>query len=308
LRTLPSFSINAFADASEQERGLLGWDQRYTQMGAGRFEGTVVRMELGRVSIWEERLNVSVAETTAPPAGKVVLVLPAPAVDSRINGAKREGPGFLHMGGHEINVVTSETTQGYFVTLDEKDLPGLDRRRTGPLCSIEAYPGAHEMSSWIASMMSMAPEGMRRSPREFGTVLPDFIVDRVSDLCTFLSSMDHKPLTESYAHAVVRKARKVIEAKSHGPLSVAELARAIDLPEHVVRSAFIQAVGISPLIWLRRHRLDQARRAMLRPEEARKGVAQIAMENGFFHLGRFAAYYTQTFHELPIETIRSVIG
>ena len=93
MRTLPSFSITAFSDASEQERGLVGWDQRYMQMGSGRFEGTVVSMDFGRVSISEERLNVSVAETTAPPVGKVVLILPAPAPDSRINGARRASPG-----------------------------------------------------------------------------------------------------------------------------------------------------------------------------------------------------------------------
>lgn len=308
MRALPSYSISAYADASEQERGLVGWDQRYTQMGSGRFEGTVVRMDFGRVSLSEERLNVRVAETTAPPAGKVILVLPAPTEDSRINGARREGPGFLHLGGHEISVVTAPATQGYYVTLDQVDLPGLDRRRTGPLCSIAAYPGAYELGAWIASIMAAAPDGLRRSPRELGAVLPGYIIDRVSDLCTHLSAIDQKPLTESYAHAVVRKARGVIEAKSDGQLTIAQLGLALDLPEHVVRSAFMQAVGVSPLIWLRQYRLDQARRAMLKPEEARKGVAQIAMENGFFHLGRFAAYYTQTFHELPIETIRSVIG
>ena len=308
MRALPSFSISAYGDASEQERGLLGWDQRYMQMSAGRFEGSVVRMDFGRIIICEERLNVSVAETTAPPAGKVVLVLPAPDVDSRINGNKRKGPGFLHVGGHEINVVTAPSTQGYYVTLDEKDLPGFDKRRTGPLCSIEAYPGAHELASWIASIMSTAPDGLRRSARELGDVLPGHIIDRVSDLCTHLSSLDQKPLTESYAHAVVRKARVVIEATSDGGLTVTRLAQLLDLPDYLVRNAFMQAVGVSPLIWLRQHRLDQARRALLKPEEARKGVAQIAMENGFFHLGRFAAYYTQTFHELPIETIRSVVG
>lgn len=308
MRALPSFSINAYADASEQERGLLGWDQRYTQMSAGRFEGSVVRMDFGRVSLSEERLNVSVAETTAPPAGKVILVLPAPAVDSRINGTKRQGPGFLHMGGHEISVVTAPETQGYYVMLDEKDLPSLDKKRTGALCSIESYAGAHELGAWVASIMSTAPDGLRRSPRELGDVLPAYIIDRVSDLCAHLSSMDHRPLTESYAHAVVRKARRVVETRLQGQITIAQLAEALDLPEHVVRNAFMQAVGVSPLIWLRQHRLDQARRAMLKPEEACRGVAQIAMENGFFHLGRFAAYYTHTFHELPIETIRSVIG
>lgn len=304
----PNFSISTFADASEQEHGLKGWTQRYTQLGSGRFEGSVTRLDFGRVNVSEERLNVSVAETTSPPLGKVILILPAPAPLSRINGAPREAPGFLHVGGHEISVVTAPQTQGYYVTLDVADLPSLDTRRTGPLCSIEAYPGAHELGAWAASVLATAPEGLRRSPRELGTVLPNYIIDRVSDICAFLSSMDHKQVTESYAQSVVRKARRHVELLPPGEISVAALVKALDLPEHVVRSAFLQAVGISPRLWLRQMRLDTARRALLRPDGARKGVAQIAMENGFFHLGRFAAYYTQTFHELPIETIRSVMG
>ena len=308
MRAQPSFSIAAFADASEQERGLAGWDQRYTQMSSGRFEGTVVRLDFGRVSISEERLNVSVAQSTAPPPGKVVLILPGPTLDARINGVARQGPGFLHFGGHEISVVTAPKTHGYYVTLDEADLPSLDRRRTGPLCSIEAYPGAHEMGAWISSVMATAPEGMRRSPRELGAVLPGYIIDRVAELCAHLSSINHKRITETYAQSVVRKARAHLDSMPPTQLSVAALVKSLDLPDHIVRSAFAQAVGVSPQIWLRQLRLDQARRAMLRPEEARKGVTQIAMDNGFFHLGRFAAYYAQTFHELPIETIRSVIG
>lgn len=84
--------------------------------------------------------------------------------------------------------------------------------------------------------------------------------------------------------------------------------KAVDLPEHVLRSAVTQAVGVSPRMWLRQWRLAQAHRAMLSPDSARKGVASIAMEHGFYQLGRFAAYYALTFHGLPVETIRSVIG
>jgi AraC family transcriptional regulator, ethanolamine operon transcriptional activator len=308
LPPLPNFSIAAFADASEQERGLVGWNQRYTQLGTTRFEGSVARLDFGRVSVTEERLNVTVAQSTAPPAGKVVLVLPAHRPNGRINGTTRTEPGFLHLGGHEISVVTTPQTQGYYVTLDDKDLPGLDRRRTGPLCSIEGYPDAQGLSAWIASILAAAPDGMRRSPRELGEVLPGYIIDRVADICAHVSSRDRKQLAESYAHAVFRKARRHLDQIPQSELSVAALAKAVDLPEHVLRSAFTQAVGVSPRIWLRQWRLDQAHRAMLSPDSARKGVAHIAMEHGFYHLGRFAAYYAQTFHELPVETIRSVIG
>ena len=32
------------------------------------------------------------------------------------------------------------------------------------------------------------------------------------------------------------------------------------------------------------------------------------MEAGFFHLGRFSAYYAQLFHETPLETLKGALG
>jgi transcriptional regulator GlxA family with amidase domain len=84
---------------------------------------------------------------------------------------------------------------------------------------------------------------------------------------------------------VVRKARRHLDNIPQSDLGATTLARALNLPEHVARSSFTESVGVSPRIWLRQWRLDQAHRAMLDPKTARKGVAHVAMEHGFYHLG-----------------------
>jgi hypothetical protein len=82
-----SYQAHQFRDASAQQRGLSGWNQIYTQLGRGVFHGSVARLDLGSLSLVEERLNVVVEQETDPPPGKLVLIFPT-ATARRINGAQ----------------------------------------------------------------------------------------------------------------------------------------------------------------------------------------------------------------------------
>lgn len=304
----PKLTIETFQDASEQELAMPRWYQRYTQIGCGRFQGSNVHLDFGTVAVGEERTNVVLAEKTSPPAGTVALCVPGRAGSGFINGAREDAPAFIHIGGNEIDLTTGAQTNGFYITVAETALPDFDRRRFAPISSASHYPGAAELAGWMSSILTATPEGMRRTPGEVEKVLPAYIVDRVSEILGYLAGQDtDMQLRQSYAYTVFRKARLLAEERPEAIWTVTALADVLHVPEHVLRSAFLQTTGISPRIWLRHRRLDMARRAMLNPKEARKGVAQIAMESGFFHLGRFAAYYAQTFCETPIETIRSVL-
>lgn len=87
-------------------------------------------------------------------------------------------------------------------------------------------------------------------------------------------------------------------------LSVPELARQIGVPERTLRTAFRRCYGVSPLRWLRLHRLHQARRILLASCPDATTVTQIAVGLGFWDLGRFAGAYRQLFRERPSETLR----
>ena len=77
-----------------------------------------------------------------------------------------------------------------------------------------------------------------------------------------------------------------------------------NIPPHLLREAFIECKAVSTQSWLRYRRLARARRQLLQASRDGRGVTEIAMENGFLHLGRFAGFYADTFAESPIETIR----
>jgi transcriptional regulator GlxA family with amidase domain len=56
----------------------------------------------------------------------------------------------------------------------------------------------------------------------------------------------------------------------------------------------------SPMQWVRGVRLDAIRDAL--KSDPQQNVTTLAMWFGFFHLGRFSAYYKERFGELPSQT------
>lgn len=84
------------------------------------------------------------------------------------------------------------------------------------------------------------------------------------------------------------------------PIALADLARVAALSERQLNALCHAELGRSPMVWLRELRLDAVRVALIADPGA--DLADLAMTHGFFHLGRFSAYYRERFGELPSQT------
>lgn len=96
--------------------------------------------------------------------------------------------------------------------------------------------------------------------------------------------------------AVERYAMK----KLHAPISLEDLAGAAGVRPRTLYVDCMRHHGVSPMVWLRGLRLEAARQKLTGPTQG--SVTDVAIECGFGHLGRFAAYYRERFGELPSET------
>lgn len=105
--------------------------------------------------------------------------------------------------------------------------------------------------------------------------------------------------------AAVRRARVHIEDNFRLPLTVTEIAAVAHLSVRGMHEAFRREIGSTPLAYLKRVRLAEARRA-LRAADPADGttVARISRASGFSHPSRFAAAYRDAFSELPSDTLR----
>jgi AraC family transcriptional regulator, ethanolamine operon transcriptional activator len=89
------------------------------------------------------------------------------------------------------------------------------------------------------------------------------------------------------------------------PVSVAKLSKAAGVSERSLRNAFCDVRGMSPKRCTVRARLDEVRRALCAADGERGLVTTLAMNHGFFELGRFASLYKAAYGETPSTTLRS---
>lgn len=104
----------------------------------------------------------------------------------------------------------------------------------------------------------------------------------------------------------VRKAIDLIEADPGADLSLAELSAAAGVTSRQLQRAFNEAVGMSPMAYVRAVRLDRVHADLL-DGAGSTPVTEVAMRWGFFHLSRFAQQYRERFGVLPSETVRQAL-
>lgn len=101
----------------------------------------------------------------------------------------------------------------------------------------------------------------------------------------------------------VERLREFLVAHARGPVTSADLPVATGVSRSKAYADFKTHHGVSPLVYLKRHRLQQAREQIIEYPTA-SAVSEAAMDWGFFHLGRFAQEYRAQFGEPPSETAR----
>jgi len=82
------------------------------------------------------------------------------------------------------------------------------------------------------------------------------------------------------------------------------LCRISRTSERTLQYAFKERYGISPSVYIKRWKLNSARRCLLQSHPAEVTVHAIATSLGFFHQGQFTADYKNLFAELPSATLK----
>lgn len=105
----------------------------------------------------------------------------------------------------------------------------------------------------------------------------------------------------------VNRACEYMHGHAHEALRLEEIARAACVSPRTLEVSFRRMHQQTPLTYLRTLRLDRVRQAL---QEAASqclpvSVTGLALQHGFAHMGRFAAYYKQRFGCAPSATLRS---
>ncbi len=105
----------------------------------------------------------------------------------------------------------------------------------------------------------------------------------------------------------VRRAEEFIAANWNRPLAIEMISAATGVSTRNLIKAFRQARGYSPMAFVKRVRLMQARQMLMAPAE-NTSVKAVAFACGFDNPGHFAGDYRLAFGELPSRTLTKVKG
>jgi transcriptional regulator GlxA family with amidase domain len=102
----------------------------------------------------------------------------------------------------------------------------------------------------------------------------------------------------------VKRTLDAMHAEPSRPFTATDLAAIAGVGVRVLQESFRQHVGMSPLTYLRRLRLDGVHAELSRSDPWQVNVSEVAYCWGFTHLGRFAGAYRARYGVSPSQTLR----
>jgi AraC-like DNA-binding protein len=103
---------------------------------------------------------------------------------------------------------------------------------------------------------------------------------------------------------IIARFEEFLEANPNTPLYLADVCAAVGAAERTLRGVCEVHLGMGPIRYLTLRRLHLVRRALVRADPSMARVTQIAMDHGFWELGRFSLAYRELFGETPSDSLR----
>jgi transcriptional regulator GlxA family with amidase domain len=116
---------------------------------------------------------------------------------------------------------------------------------------------------------------------------------------------DADPLADGdVENTQLRSAEAFIHANLCESFSLQDLTDAVGTSPSTLLRTFNSHLGVSPMQYVKRLRLEAVRRLLLDTDPAKGTVGDVAVRFGFHQLGRFSADYRKAYGELPSATLR----
>ncbi|KAB6716478.1 hypothetical protein C8029_08655 [Roseobacter sp. TSBP12] len=295
-----TYSVRTFFDATEQEAGLPGWEQRYMRTHGGSFEGSVAQVSLGPVTISEERSSIGMLQWSAPPPGKIIIAFVASNQKLGFNGMAVADCLMLQRGGSEIlcHSNASLPERGMMIEVDETavDLPpGLFRR-----AAIVTCPSSRQIldiSRYFEQILQSAPTTMRIAPAILQQEIVEILMDKVQYLVDQFKQNECRLLGDRTSAAdILLRAESFFVENEPEDITIQSLCEGLAINQLTLRNAFAELLSMTPREWLIARKLDIGHRLL---SGGTITTTQLALASGFGHLGRFSTYYRKIYGDLP---------
>jgi AraC family ethanolamine operon transcriptional activator len=105
------------------------------------------------------------------------------------------------------------------------------------------------------------------------------------------------------ARRLIRRVEDYLDEAGTRPMHVSEICDALGISRRTLHRAFQEVFGLGPVSFLRHKRLCAVHSILHQSAPRSTTVAAVAMQQGFYELGRFSQYYHAMFGERPSQTL-----
>ncbi|WP_234682802.1 helix-turn-helix domain-containing protein [Bradyrhizobium monzae] len=105
------------------------------------------------------------------------------------------------------------------------------------------------------------------------------------------------------ARRLIRRVEEYLDEAGPRPVHVSEICAALGVARRTLHRAFHEVFGLGPVSFLRYKRLCAVHSILHQSAPGSTTVAAVAMQQGFYELGRFSQYYLAMFGERPSQTL-----
>ena len=303
-------------DFTEMEDALSAWDHQYRQISPGAFHGGLLHTQVGSLGIFRNRWERAIHYRGGAPEGTIGIGL---------NMAQTGEPRWLGQRvafdeliiqrcGTEAEYLSGALWDSVVFAIPEAELAQqlTDITHNDPEAILHGLGLARLTPQLAAQLRQASLAYLDTAARSLATPgapspLPAMAASLVGLIARALVSARPpcapKP-SLNRQRQLIRKAENYVAHLTNQPLRIGQLCREIDVSERTLRDAFYKVTDTSPLAYLKTQQLNRVYRVLRDVDPDEVLIKQVAVANGFSHLGQFCKDYKQLFGELPSETLR----
>jgi AraC-like DNA-binding protein len=315
---LPAVTVTDLDDPTSAGAGLELIDLDAVQLGAVPFRARRVVVRLEGAAVVFHSTNVRMRTHTSVSDDLIAYVTFGPHAKGTVNGLPVR-PGMVMAGepGAEARFVVDADWESITFLFPPRELSEqlTARQRESELRlprGVEALQVSEEKGRTLFDWGKRLVELAARQPDLFNERRQERIAARADLLETLLATLggavDLEPAggdrTQGAQSLIVRTVEGYALSRIDEQLHVSDLCMAAEVSERTLEYAFKEILGLTPVAYLIRLRLHQARRALLAATQGSTTVSAVALDWGFWHFGEFSRAYRECFGELPSDTLR----
>lgn len=307
--TIIDTTYHSIEEINEISRAI-GREGEFRQLSKGIITSQWRWLRQGEFSLTSHRADKHIHGCLSPPKGCVAMAIMAAPCSILVDGRVFENDQVLVIDANsQSDFVSKRESTCYTLTLPESVFAASEQtlvpqmRANGGLAHIWQCPSAgwsalHAEVTALLRYGSISPQDLWHLLSRYVSLIPREPERRREKAC----------LGNRSSSFVARRTREYIEDHYPNTIRMEDLCHCTNMSMRTVQRSFSEYFQTSPFEYIKARRLGAARQDLLADNASRDSVSQIALANGFTHLGRFAVDYRKYFDESPSDTLAMQAG